>query len=578
LALAAGFLCLVATRAAAQPPPEGPWTLVFEDEFSGTTADLDRNWQFQNGPSTHILCSRWRENAVVENGLCRLLNKRQQRGGQEWTSASMSTKQEFQYGYFEARYRYAATTGLNNSFWIMNRLPKDAPGRFEIDINEGHFPNEVNTNLHNWSGEHWSRSKKFPIAGQDLSQEFHTYGLLWNHDSLVWYLDGQAIRQETHAICRGTAPALLSSAIMNWAGKVTDAIDGTSMDVDYVRIYQRPDAPPAAVDYDFAQMMRPAPVAARFDDPAYYHWGGSMVRGDDGKCHLFYSRWPRKLGHNAWVTHSEIAHAVADTPLGPMKHQDVALPPRGQPYWDGQCTHNPNVHRFGDKYYLYYMGNTGDGQATDTLNWTHRNNQRIGVAVADTPAGPWRRLDRPLIEPTPGFHDALCCSNPSVTQGPDGRYLMVYKAVGDQGPLPFGGPVYHGVATSDRPDGGFTKHPTPVFVKDGVSFAAEDPYVWSHGEKYWAIVKDNAGHFTGRGKSTALFESDNGLDWRLAKHPLVATTEVRWDSGRQQTMHSLERPQLFFESGQPVVLMFAVDEDSRRDWSYHVRVPLGVGR
>ena len=24
-----------------------------------------------------------------------------------------------------------------------------------------------------------------------------------------------------------------------------------------------------------------------------------MVRGSDGKCHLFYSRWPRALGHNA---------------------------------------------------------------------------------------------------------------------------------------------------------------------------------------------------------------------------------------------------------------------------------------
>lgn len=23
--------------------------------------------------------------------------------------------------------------------------------RFEIDINEGHYPNEVNTNIHNWT-------------------------------------------------------------------------------------------------------------------------------------------------------------------------------------------------------------------------------------------------------------------------------------------------------------------------------------------------------------------------------------------------------------------------------------------
>lgn len=38
--------------------------------------------------------------------------------------------------------------------------------------------------------------------------------------------------------------------------------------------------------------------------------------------------------------------------------------------------------RVGKKYFLYYMGNYGDGAVTGALNWTHRNHQRIGVAVA----------------------------------------------------------------------------------------------------------------------------------------------------------------------------------------------------
>lgn len=43
---------------------------------------------------------------------------------------------------FECRYRYAPATGTNNSFWIMTR---SRPVQwFEIAINEGHFPNEVN--------------------------------------------------------------------------------------------------------------------------------------------------------------------------------------------------------------------------------------------------------------------------------------------------------------------------------------------------------------------------------------------------------------------------------------------------
>jgi hypothetical protein len=325
---------------------------------------------------------------------------------------------------------------------------------------------------------------------------------------------------------------------------------------------------------DFAAMIQPIPETAKFSDPDYYIWCGTMVRGDDGKCHLYYSRWPRKLGHYAWVTHSEIAHAVGDTPLGPFRHREVALPARGKEFWDGLCTHNPNVHRFGAKYYLYYMGNTGDGAALKTLNWTHRNNQRVGVAVADSPDGPWQRFGRPLIEPTSGFVDALCVTNPSVSERPGGGYLMVYKAVGDKQKLPFGGPVLHAVATSDSPTGPFTKHPKPVFVKEGEAFAAEDPFIWTAGNCYWAIVKDNAGHFTGKGKSTALFQSDDGLDWRLAKHPLVATTEVRWEDGRTQKLNSLERPQIYFENGLPVMLMFAADEDNKREHSFNVRIPL----
>jgi hypothetical protein len=330
----------------------------------------------------------------------------------------------------------------------------------------------------------------------------------------------------------------------------------------------------AALDYDFQAMMQPIPATAKFSDPDYYVWCGTMVRGDDGKCHLFYSRWPLQNGFNAWVTHSEIAHAVGDTPLGPFKHKNVVLPARGREFWDGHCTHNPTVLRSGKKFYLYYTGNTGDRGAAQGLNWVHRNNQRIGVAVADSPDGPWQRFNQPLIEPTPGFYDALCCNNPSVTARPGGGYLMVYKAVGDQGQPPFGGPVLHCVATRDSPTGPFKKHPKPIFVKEGVRFAAEDPFIWSDGQCYWAIVKDNEGHFTKAGKSTALWQSEDGFAWRLAKHPLVATTEIKWADGRKQRMHSLERPQLFFNNGRPTVLLFATTDSKDRDSSFNVRIPL----
>src|SRR5579871_6545066 len=148
---------------------------------------------------------------------------------------------------------------------------------------------------------------------------------------------------------------------------------------------------PGLVDLDLREWIQPAPASSRFSDPGYYVWCGSMVRDDKGTCHLFYSRWPQHLGFYAWVSHSEIAHAVADNPQGPYRAKDVALPPRGKEFWDGLCTHDPTVMRFGSKYYLYYMGNTADHymgdhpdpKVMDQQRWAHRNNQRIGVAVAD---------------------------------------------------------------------------------------------------------------------------------------------------------------------------------------------------
>lgn len=69
----------------------------------------------------------------------------------------------------------------------------------------------------------------------------------------------------------------------------------------------------------------------------YWVWCGSVIKGDDGKYHMFASRWPIDLPFkNHWLTNSEIVHAVSDTPEGPYEFSDVALPPRGEQYWDAR--------------------------------------------------------------------------------------------------------------------------------------------------------------------------------------------------------------------------------------------------
>lgn len=232
-------------------------------------------------------------------------------------------------------------------------------------------------------------------------------------------------------------------------------------------------------DLDFSQLIQPVPLDAKFIDERYYIWCGAPIQSEDGRYHLFYSRWPRELGHNAWVTRSEIAHAVSDRPLGPYRHRDVALPARSPEFWDGACTHNPNIIRVGKQYCLFYMGNTGDGKLMKELNYSHRNHQRIGVAIADRPEGPWQRFDHPALDANPekGSFDSLMVSNPGAAPRPEGGVLLVYKGVIDDG-SPHGGRVRYGVATSKTAAGPYVRHPGTIFeANDGGKewMLAEDP-------------------------------------------------------------------------------------------------------
>lgn len=149
------LLFLVTGLISAQLPKniETKYKLTWEDDFSYSNKELDLQWISANHPSKNLYCSRWRENAVVRNGELHLDIHKEKRGGQDWTAGSIWTKQKFKYGYFECRYKYAGGEATNNSFWLMTK-PIKAPKEgkiFEIDINEGHYPNEISTNIHNWS-------------------------------------------------------------------------------------------------------------------------------------------------------------------------------------------------------------------------------------------------------------------------------------------------------------------------------------------------------------------------------------------------------------------------------------------
>ncbi|NJB82543.1 family 16 glycosylhydrolase [Wenyingzhuangia aestuarii] len=160
------------------------WTLTWNDEFDYDNSKLEEKWISQNSKSGgFVLSSRWRENAVVKNGILELLAKKETKGGQEWTTGNIWTKETFNYGYYECRYKYAGATGTNNSFWLWPmKGVKSGEKAIELDINEGHFPNEINTNIHNWTDKwiedglekHSVNPMPFAIGGSQKKPDYST--------------------------------------------------------------------------------------------------------------------------------------------------------------------------------------------------------------------------------------------------------------------------------------------------------------------------------------------------------------------------------------------------------------------
>lgn len=331
--------------------------------------------------------------------------------------------------------------------------------------------------------------------------------------------------------------------------------------------------------------LQPVPSSAFWSQQGWHVWCGSITRDLNDRYWLFYSRWPKSTGFDGWVTASEICCATSNSLFGPWHDKGVILQGSGRTAdWDRDVVHNPVVICHQHHYYLYYMGNFGNG-----TYWDHRNHQRVGVAWANTPIGPWQRLDHPVLDVSPGFIaqaserlpdrdepavDTLMTSNPTVTKMADGRFLMLYKAVGN-GLLPKGGKVICSAAIADHPLGPFRKSGRAIMVNPEHDWSVEDPCIWFQDGCYYALVKDFQGYFTRQGPSTiALFISADGLDWRPASDPFVMDRTIHWLNGKEQAVARLERPQIYLEDGRPHALSCAVLLDVDTLTTGNIQIPI----
>ena len=71
---------------------------------------------------------------------------------------------------------------------------------------------------------------------------------------------------------------------------------------------------------DIYDNLKEAPLNGGLQMDDYWVWGSSVIKGDDGKYHMYASRWPKMLPfHPGWMIASEIVHATSETPEGPYK-------------------------------------------------------------------------------------------------------------------------------------------------------------------------------------------------------------------------------------------------------------------
>ncbi|SNR32027.1 hypothetical protein SAMN06265371_101217 [Lutibacter agarilyticus] len=316
-------------------------------------------------------------------------------------------------------------------------------------------------------------------------------------------------------------------------------------------------------------------------DSDYHNWGSSIVKGEDGKYHLFYAQMSQAIGFSSWLTDGIVSHAVADSVAGPYVHKEVVLEGRGPDYWDAYTAHNPRIKFFDGKYYLYYMSTNVGGRILSKIEWEEarhggisnefralvRQNQRIGVAVSESVNGPWKRFDNPIVEPEGPIAQITC--NPAVSKRPDGGYIMIVR--GDKPNVKYSNGKWptqnelirsQAIALSNTPIG-----PWKIQPKLAVgNLNSEDPAIWYDAtrDRYYGIY--HAFGYMG------MITSVDGVNWKKAKHYKVLDKAIKKADGTEILAGRLERPFIFVEDGVATVLTVAVLEKDGN--SYSLFIPL----
>ncbi|MDZ8117039.1 hypothetical protein [Pontiella agarivorans] len=254
------------------------------------------------------------------------------------------------------------------------------------------------------------------------------------------------------------------------------------------------------------------------------YWDGRIVQSDDGKFHLYASRWPQSMAHGVgWKAGSKGMHAVSNHIMGPYKDQGLIYP-----QWQGGRGHNLIGLRMHDGRYAVVTSEITEGE----------------IFVSDTPEGPFELLGKIEVDEN-GFNKGLArytnrespsyghMSNVKVLLRHDGRYMIIPRStapmVSDEGIL---GPykIMNGRIYENYPDLPQTQN--------------EDPTVWYSGGMYHVVYN----HWPS--KTSHHFSSIDGItDWKYRGIAFKKdeTKIFRYTDGTVNDWQYIERPTAYLD-------------------------------
>jgi len=169
--------------------------------------------------------------------------------GYGYTSGVLTTHSTFAqtYGYFEMRADMPSEQGAWPAFWL---LREDGTWPPELDVVEmtGQNPNTVGVTVHSEAtGQHTTQGASVSVPSTD---GFHTYGVLWQPDTITWYLDDVEIAHApTPADMHDPMYMVVDLAVGGIAGTPADGLPhGSDMQIDYIKAYSLANAPISATN------------------------------------------------------------------------------------------------------------------------------------------------------------------------------------------------------------------------------------------------------------------------------------------------------------------------------------------